>query len=62
MSVKVADKNQLENFSKGVARFLKEDPTFRMTFDPESKESIVSGMGELHLEIYAQVSKIEILL
>lgn len=56
MSVKVADKNQLENFSKGVARFLKEDPTFRMTFDAESKESIVSGMGELHLEIYAQVN------
>ena len=48
-------KNDLAKFSKGIGRFTREDPTFKVHFDTESKETIVSGMGELHLEIYAQV-------
>uniref|UniRef100_A0A2K5IJ66 Elongation factor G, mitochondrial n=1 Tax=Colobus angolensis palliatus TaxID=336983 RepID=A0A2K5IJ66_COLAP len=47
-------KNDLEKFSKGIGRFTREDPTFKVHFDTENKETIVSGMGELHLEIYAQ--------
>ncbi|OON22054.1 translation elongation factor G, partial [Opisthorchis viverrini] len=54
MSITPVDKSNAESFSKGMGRFTREDPTFRLSQDPESGQSIVSGMGELHLEIYAQ--------
>lgn len=58
-AIKPLDKNKLANFGKALNRFTKEDPTFRSHVDPESSETIIEGMGELHLEIYIERMKRE---
>jgi elongation factor G len=59
LSVAPKDKGNATNFSKGLNRFTKEDPTFRVKRDEESAQTIISGMGELHLEIYVERMKRE---
>ena len=54
LSIKPKDNKDLPNFSKAMARFQREDPTFRVHIDDESSETIISGMGELHLDIYVE--------
>ncbi len=53
---KSADRDKL---SKALARFVREDPTFHVRTDRESGETIISGLGELHLEIYVERIKRE---
>ena len=48
-----------DNFSKAIGKFTREDPTLRVSVDSETKETVMSGMGELHLEIYIERMKRE---
>ena len=48
-----------EKLSKALHRFQREDPTFKVSVDPESGSTLISGMGELHLEIYLERIKRE---
>lgn len=59
LAVAPKDKQGANNFTKALQKFRKEDPTFRVHRDEESAETIISGMGELHLEIYVERMKRE---
>jgi len=59
LAVKPKEKSMVNNFSKGLNRFSKEDPTFKVSLDPESNETLIAGMGELHLEVYVERLKRE---
>ena len=59
IAIKPKDTKASDNMGKALGRFVREDPTFRAHVDPESNETIVSGMGELHLDVYIERMKRE---
>ncbi len=59
LAVIPADNKAQINMSKALNRFTKEDPTFKTFVDHETGETIISGMGELHLEVYIERMKRE---
>ncbi len=54
LSIKPKDQKSQDNMGKALGRFVREDPTFHAGVDPESNETVISGMGELHLEVYVE--------
>ncbi len=59
LSIKCTDQKAQANMGKALGRFVREDPTFRTEVDQESGETVISGMGELHLEVYVERMKRE---
>ncbi len=54
LSIVPKDNKAQINMSKALNRFTKEDPTFRSFVNDETGETIIEGMGELHLEVYVE--------
>ncbi len=54
MAVAPTQRADADKMGKALARFRKEDPTFHVMSDEESGETLMAGMGELHLEIYVE--------
>jgi elongation factor G len=59
IAIKPVDNKTVDNMGKALGRFVREDPTFRSRVDPESNETVISGMGELHLDVYVERMKRE---
>ena len=59
IAIKPKDNKAQDNLAKALGRFVREDPTFRTHVDAESNETVISGMGELHLDVYIERMKRE---
>lgn len=61
MTLAITPKSQadIERVNKALHRFTREDPTLKISSDPESYQTLISGMGELHLDIYLERMKRE---
>ena len=54
LSIAPASSADQQRMAKALSRFMKEDPTFRVSSDPETGQTIIAGMGELHLDVYIE--------
>ena len=54
LSIIPASSADQDRMTKALHRFMKEDPTFRVSTDPETRETVIAGMGELHLDVYVE--------
>ena len=59
LSITPASSADEDRMGKALNRFMKEDPTFRVSTDPQTSQTIIAGMGELHLDIYVERMKRE---
>jgi elongation factor G len=59
LSITPATSADQDRMAKALSRFMKEDPTFRVSTDPETSQTIIAGMGELHLDVYVERMKRE---
>ncbi|HBT77898.1 MAG TPA: elongation factor G, partial [Planctomycetaceae bacterium] len=54
IAIKAKQSKDADRLGKALYRFRKEDPTLSITTDPESGETLIAGMGELHLDVYIE--------
>ena len=54
MSIAPLSRDDADRLGKALQRFRKEDPTFQVATDEETGETVIAGMGELHLEVYVE--------
>jgi elongation factor G len=54
LAIKPKDNKAQDSMSKALQRFTREDPTFRTSTDEETGDTLISGMGELHLDVYVE--------
>ena len=54
ISIQPQSRDMADKLGKALQRFRKEDPTFHVSTDEETNETIIAGMGELHLEVYVE--------
>ena len=54
MAINPLSRDGADKLGKALQRFRREDPTFRVTTDEETGETLIAGMGELHLDIYVE--------
>ena len=59
MAIEPKTKSDQEKLSQVLNKFMKEDPTFKVSVDPETNQTLIHGMGELHLEIMVDRMKRE---
>jgi elongation factor G len=59
MAIQPTNRDGLDKLGKALQRFTREDPTFRVATDEETGETVIAGMGELHLDIYVERIKRE---
>lgn len=59
ISIEPKSRDNADKLSKALQRFRKEDPTFHVMTDDETNETVIAGMGELHLEVYVERIKRE---
>jgi elongation factor G len=51
IAIEPKSQKDIDKLSQGLAKLAEEDPTFRVNTDPDSGQTVIRGMGELHLEI-----------
>ncbi len=54
MAIEPVDRDGADRLAKALGRYRREDPTLQVSTDEETGETIIAGMGELHLEIYVE--------
>ncbi|GAB4145523.1 MAG: elongation factor G [Planctomycetaceae bacterium] len=59
LSIEPLNRDGADRLGKALERFRREDPTFQVQTDPETNQTIIAGMGQLHLEVYIERIKRE---